>query len=451
MKKQYSEVPKIVVPPPGPKAKEILEADARWVTPSYSKQVPIVWERAEDCVVEDVDGNVYIDFTSGIIVTNVGHCHPKVVQAIQEQSAKLTSCYDAVHDKRRRLLEKLTALMPDNWRIIILSTGAETIEAAMKLARWYTSKHEILGFHGGFHGRTYGSMAAGGFAGTRRGFGPFPSGFLHAPYAYCYRCVFDKQYPQCDLHCVSYLDWLVSMESSGDLAAIVTEPYLGGGGYIIPPKGYPEAIRAFCDQHGMLLIYDEVQSSFGRTGKMFAYENFDLVPDIVCVGKGLTSSLPGSAMIARSEIMEALEPESMSSTHGGNPLTCAAALASIDVIEEENLCVNAQRMGEHIYDRFRHMMEKHFLIGDVRGLGLAIGVELVRDRKTKEPASQEAHEIVLRAFKKGLLLIPPKAVFDNVLRINPPLTISQELADKALDILEGTLSEVEEEIGVGIA
>jgi len=452
MATENTELPRIVVPPPGPKARRILEADARWITPSYSRQVPIVWDRAEDCAVFDVDGNAYIDFTSGIIVANVGHSHPRVVKAIQQQSARVMTCYDAVTNERRMLLEKLATLLPgDDWRMILLTTGSESVEAAIKLARLYTGRHEIIGFHGGFHGRTYGSMSVGGSTGTKRGFGPLAPGFLHAPYGYCYRCAFGKEYPSCDLHCVKYLDWLLMTESSGDVAAIVTEPYLGGGGYVVPPPGYAEAIRAFCDKHGLLLIYDEVQSSFGRTGKMFAFENFNLVPDILCVAKGFTSSVPASAMIARKTVMEALAQDSMSSTHGGNPLSCAAALASIEVLEEEKLCEKAQATGWYMLQAFREMQEAHPLIGDVRGLGMAIGVELVLDRKTKEPAPEPTHNIVLRVFEKGLLMIPPKAMFDNVLRINPPLTIRRDLVDKALKIIEETLSESEEELGLKAA
>jgi 4-aminobutyrate aminotransferase len=443
-----TDLPRLVVPPPGPKARAILEADARWVTPSYTQQVPIVWDRAEGCAVYDVDGNAYIDFTSGIIVANVGHSHPRVVKAIQEQSARVTTCYDAATNERRMLLEKLATLLPgDDWRIILLTTGSESVEAAIKLARLYTGKHEIIGFQGGFHGRTYGSMSAGGSMGVKRGFSPFAPGFLHAPYAYCYRCAFGKEYPSCDLHCVKYLDWLLATESSGDVAAVVSEPYQGAGGYVVPPQGYAEAIRAFCDEHDLLLIYDEVQSSFGRTGKMFAFEHFSLVPDILCVAKGFTSSVPASAMIARRSVMEALPPDSMSSTHGGNPLSCAAALASIEVLEEEKLCERAQGTGWYILQAFKEMQDVHPLIGDVRGLGMAIGVELVLDRTTKKPATEVAHDITRRVFEKGLLMIPPKAMFDNVLRINPPLTIDRDLVDKALKIIEEAMSEAEEGLG----
>jgi 4-aminobutyrate aminotransferase len=445
MATENTELPRIVVPPPGPNARRILEADARWITPSYSRQVPIVWDRAEDCAVYDVDGNAYIDFTSGIIVANVGHSHPRVVRAIQLQSARVTTCYDAVTNERRMLLEKLATLLPgDDWRMILLTTGSETVEAAIKLARLYTGKHEIIGFHGGFHGRTYGSMSVGGSTGTKRGFGPLAPGFLHAPYGYCYRCAFGKTFPSCELHCVKYLDWLLTTESSGDVAAVVTEPYLGGGGYVIPPPGYPEAVRAFCEKHGLLLIYDEVQSSFGRTGKMFAFENFNLVPDILCVAKGFTSSVPASAMIAQGR----MEDHRTDVKSRRNPLSCAAALASIEVLEEERLCERAQVTGWYILQAFKEMQDAHPLIGDVRGLGMAIGVELVLDRKTKEPAAEVTHNIVLRAFEKGILMIPPKAMFDNVLRINPPLTIGRDLVDKALKVIENALSEAEEELGL---
>jgi 4-aminobutyrate aminotransferase-like enzyme len=349
-----------------------------------------------------------------------------------------------VHVDRWRLLERLVDLLPgDDWRVVLLTTGSESVEAAIKAARNYTGRHEVISFHGAFHGRTYGSMSAGS-RGTKQGFGPLLTGFLQAPYAYCYRCVFEARYPQCDLLCVRYLDWLLSTQSSGDVSSVVMEPYLGGGGFVVPPPEFMSAVKGFCARHGILLIVDEVQSGFGRTGKHFAFEHSGVTPDIVCAAKGLSSGVPSSAMIGRRAIVEALEKESMSSSYGANPLSCATALATLEVIEHEGLCAKAADTGQYIMQALVDMAERHPLIGDVRGLGLAIGVELVRDRKTKEPADEEAREIVLGAFRKGLLMLPPKAIYNNVLRLNPPLTLSLELASKALAIIEEAITEVEQ-------
>lgn len=436
------DVPRILTALPGPRAQQALEAERRRGSSSYSSGLPIVWDHALDCTVTDLDGNRFIDLTAGIVVANVGHSHPKVVRAIQEQAARFLNCYDAVHEPRTALQRKLVELLPgDDWRVLLLTTGAEAIEAAIKVVRAHTGRHEILSFQGGFHGRTYGALSASGVAGPKRGFGPFLSGFLHAPYPYCYRCPIGQTEASCGLHNTTHLEELLSTESSGDVAAVLIEPYLGVGGCVFPPPGYLGALREFCDRHGFLLILDEIQSAFGRTGKMFAFEHERIVPDLVCVAKGMTSGVPTSAVLARSRLLENLPAGSITSTNAGNPLSCAACLATLEVIEEEALCQRAVEVGQFFVDGLKQLQERHACIGDVRGRGLAIGVEIVSDRESRTPDEREAADVVWRAFRRGLLLLPPVGMFRNVIRVTPPLTISHDFVTRSLAILDSVLAE----------
>ncbi|MFQ6098024.1 MAG: aspartate aminotransferase family protein, partial [Armatimonadota bacterium] len=307
------------------------------------------------------------------------------------------------------------------------------------MARRAHSGFEILSFHGAFHGRTYAAMSAGGMRGTKRGFGPLAPGFIHAPFCYCYRCVFDKSYPDCGIYCIDHLDWVVERESSDQLCAVITEPYQGGAGSIVPPSGYMERLQEWCRSRGLWLVFDEVQSSFGRTGAMFAFEHYDVQPDLVCLGKGLGSGVPCAAVVGRHEIMDALAPGEMSSTNGGNPLSCRAALAAIRIIQDEGLADNAARVGPEMLRRLDEMKARFEVVGDVRGQGLAIGVEVVADKASKDPAPAIAKRIIHEAFQRGLALIAPIGLYGNVIRIAPPLVITQEEAHVGLDILETAL------------
>ncbi|MFA4029428.1 MAG: hypothetical protein GDYSWBUE_000368 [Candidatus Fervidibacterota bacterium] len=438
------DVPRIVTELPGPKSRQYLELSRRYESRSLSEQVPVVWERAEGAIVEDVDGNRFIDFTSGVLVMNVGHCHPDHVAAIREQAGKLLNCYDFANVPRIMLAKKLVELTPPNLdRAFILTTGSEAIEAAIKVARRYTGRHEIISFHGAFHGRTYACMSVGGKMGVKRKFGPMLPGIHFAPFCYCYRCVFDKTYPQCNCHCLSYLDWLVETETTGDVAAVIVETYQGAAGSIIPPIEWMQRLEAWCRERDLLLIVDEVQASFGRTGKMFGFEHYGITPNLLCLGKGISCGVPCSALVGESRIMDILEPGSMSSTNGGNPLSCAAALASIEIIEREGLCENAALVGSKMLERLKKIEMEHEIVGEARGLGLAIAVEVVRDKVSKEPAPDLTKLIIRRAFEKGLLLIAPIGLFGNVIRIAPPLVITWEIAERGLDILEDAIAEVE--------
>jgi 4-aminobutyrate aminotransferase len=402
-----------------------------------SDQVPAVWKRAEGAVVEDVDGNIFIDFTSGVLVTNIGHSHPKHVATVQEQSAQLMNSYDFVNPWRTLLAKKLVELSAPNLnKAFILSTGAEAVEAAIKVARRFTDRYEIIAFHGAFHGRTYMAMSIGGKQNVKKNFGPMMPGILQAPFCYCYRCVFDKTYPDCDFTCLRYLDHLLETESTGSVAALITEPYQGSAGSIVPPGDYMQRLERWCRERDILLIFDEVQSSFGRTGKMFAYEHWDIQPNLLCLGKGLGSGVPISALVGESRILDCLEPGSMSSTNGGNPLCSRAALTAIEVIEEEKLPERAERLGKLMIDRLNEVKGKYECVGDVRGMGLAIGLEIVRDKKSKIPEPGLARCIIQEAFRRGLILIAPIGFYGNVIRIAPPLVISEDLVLKGLDIID---------------
>jgi len=430
-------IPDIKTELPGPNAKKYIEMSRRYEPHSMSDQVPAVWRRGEGAVVEDVDGNTFIDFTSGVLVTNVGHCHPKHVKAIQEQAAELMNAYDFVNPWRAQLAKKLVDITSPNLdKAFILSTGSEAVESAIKVARRYTGRYEIIAFHGAFHGRTYMAMSVGGKQGVKKHFGPMVPGVLHAPFCYCYRCAFEQTYPGCDYTCLRYLDRMLETESTGSVAALITETYQGGAGSIIPPGDYMQRLKKWCEEHDILFILDEVQSSFGRTGKMFCYEHWDIQPNLLTLGKGIGSGVPVSALVGESRLLDPLEPGSMSSTNGGNPLCSRAALAAIEIIEEERLCDKAAELGKLMLDRLNEMKARYEMIGDVRGMGLAVGVEIVKDKKSKTPDAEMTRRITQEAFKKGLILIAPIGFYGNVIRIAPPLVIPKDLMMKALDIIE---------------
>ncbi|RKY58097.1 MAG: hypothetical protein DRP95_06285 [Candidatus Latescibacterota bacterium] len=430
---------------PGPKAKQYLEAARRYEPRSMSDQVPIVWHRAWRCYVEDVDGNVFLDFSSGVLVANVGHSHPELVAEIRDQADKVINCYDFVNEYRPLLAQKLVEITPPNLdKAFILTTGAETTEAAVKLARKYTGRKEVVSFYGAFHGRTYGAMSLGGkrSGAATKGFGPFVPGFVQAPFPYCYRCPFGKEYPSCDLQCFKFFRYFVECATEEDIAAVITETYQGGAGSIIPPKEWMQELEAWCRGNDVLLILDEVQASFGRTGKLFGFENFGVTPNLLCLGKGISSTLPVSALVGESRIMDVLSPGTLSSTHGGNALGARVALKNIEVILRDGLAENAARVGEYMVGRFSEMKERFAPLGDVRFMGLAGALEIVRDKATKEPASDLAKEIVRRAYQKGLLMMAPIGHYGNVLRISPPLVISEEEAEAGCAILYEVFREI---------
>jgi 4-aminobutyrate aminotransferase len=427
---------------PGPKSRELLDRSSLHEPPCMADQLPLVWDHAEDVWVYDVDGNRYLDFTSGVLVTNVGHSHPRHVEAIRQQSGRLMNCYSFPTQERIELSERLAELLPANLdKIFLLTTGSEATEAAIRIAKRYSGKHEILAFSGAFHGRTYGSMSVAGAMSTRKKFGPPVPGGIVAPYAYCYRCAYDKTFPDCGFSCVKALDRVVESASSGDLGAVITEPYQGAAGFINPPEGWLKELERWTQDRGLLLIVDEVQSSFGRTGKMFAIEWEKVKANLLCIGKGIGSGMPTSALAGESDIFRCMEPGEMSSTTGGNPLASAAALAVIEIMQQERLPDRARDAGAYLLTRLNELKVKYECVGDVRGVGLALGMEIVENKSTKIPWAALSREIILGAAEYGLMM--GKVGFHgNVVRIAPPLTIRQQECDLAIAVLDRVLSEV---------
>ncbi|MBI3979666.1 MAG: acetyl ornithine aminotransferase family protein [Chloroflexi bacterium] len=435
--------PHICTPLPGPRAAELVERDRRALSPSYTRSYPLVVDHAEGVWITDVDGNVFLDFTAGIAVDSTGHCHPRVVQAIQQQAARLIhmSGTDFYYPPEIDLAERLAALSPTGApsRVFFGNSGTEAVEAAMKLARWATGRQNFVAFLGAFHGRTLGSLSlTGSKVRQRDGFFPLVPGVVHVPYAYPYRCAFGREGDGCAGACLHYLEHTVfqTILPPESVAAIVVEPVQGEGGYVVPPPSFLPGLRELADRHGILLIADEVQTGVGRTGKLFAVEHWNVRPDIVALAKGIASGMPLGATIARADLM-AWPPGSHGNTFGGNPVSCAAALATLDLIEG-GLMRNAAEVGSFMIERLREMQKRHSLIGDVRGLGLMIGVELVQDRETREPAAEAANRVVQRAFERGLLLLTAGR---SVVRFSPPLVLTHEEAEVGLAIFEEALSD----------
>jgi 4-aminobutyrate aminotransferase len=429
---------------PGPKAKAIIERDARAVSTSYTRDYPFVMARGEGAFAEDVDGNVFLDCTAGIAVASTGHSHPAVVAAIVDQAHKFLhmSGTDFYYEPQVQLGEELSAIapMPGPHRSFFANSGTEANEAALKLARYHTKRQNIIAFLGAFHGRTMGSLALTASKLTqRRGFGPFAPGVLHAPYANCYRCPVGNSPDTCAAECLRFIEeqLLVHLVSPDEVAAIIVEPIQGEGGYVVPPNVFHERLRELTAKHGMLLIVDEVQSGMGRTGKMFAIEHTGVQPDVVTMAKGIASGLPLGVATARSEIMS-WPPGTHASTFGGNPVACAASLATLKLLRE-GLVKNAEVVGAHMMAGARALMDKHPLVGDVRGRGLMIGLELVRDRQTKERATRERDVVVHECFARGLLVL---GAGQNAIRLSPSLVLTTEQADTAIGILDQALTSV---------
>lgn len=444
------DAPDIKTPLPGPLARAIIERDAATVSPSYTRAYPLVIARGEGAVVEDVDGNRFLDCAAGIAVTATGHSHPEVVRAIVEQSQRFLhmSGTDFYYEPQVKLAEELAALVPIDGavRSFFANSGTEAIEAAIKLARYHTRRPYLIGFIGSFHGRTMGSLAlTASKAIQRRGFGPMMPGVYHAPYADCYRCPVRLTPESCAAECLDFIEdqILLHLVSPDEVAGIVVEPIQGEGGYLVPPEQFHQRLRELARRHDILLIVDEVQSGMGRTGKMFAIEHFGVQPDIVTIAKGIASGLPLGVASARADVM-AWPAGAHASTFGGNPVACAASLATLTLLRDE-LVANAATVGEHLLTGLRDLKGRHPLIGDVRGKGLMAGVELVRDRQTKERATTEREAVVLACFARGLLVL---GAGPNAVRFCPPLILTKAQADTALRIFDEALAEVAKTLDV---
>ena len=435
------DMPQVTGPLPGPRARQIIARDQKVLSPSYTRPYPLVASRGEGAMVEDVDGNRFLDFNAGIAVVATGHCHPKVVEAIQQQAARLIhmSGTDFYYENMVTLAEKLAALAPGGGerRVYFGNSGTEAIEAAIKMARYSTGRDKFIAFLGAFHGRTMGSLSlTASKAVQRRGFAPLLPGVTHIPYAYCYRCAYGKTPDSCAVECAKVIeDQLVkTILPADEVAAIVLEPVQGEGGYIVPPQKFFDELARIAKRFGMLLIFDEVQSGMGRTGKMWAADHFNASPDILAVAKGIASGMPLSATIARAEVMS-WPPGAHASTFGGNPVACAAGLVTVELLEKE-LIANAARVGGYIMDRLRDWPERFPIVGDVRGLGLMIGIELVRNQRTRERAPAARNRVLELAFERGLLVL---GAGENSIRLCPPLVITRDQAAFAVDVLEECL------------
>jgi 4-aminobutyrate aminotransferase len=442
-----NKLPKIKTPLPGPEAQKILALDKQYISPSYTRDYPLVAKRGEGALVEDADGNTFLDFSAGIAVVSTGHCHPDVVRAIQKQSEILIhmSGTDFYYPILARLAEKMAVITPGNFpkKVYFGNSGTEAVEAAMKLARFHTKRHRFIAFYGCFHGRTFGSLSlTSSKAVQRNGFGPLLPGVSHVPYPNPYRCPAGNGSSQCmcGCECTDFIEKQLFKTTvpPQEVAAIVVEPIQGEGGYVVPPPNFLDRLRQLADRHGILLIFDEVQCGMGRTGKMWASEHSGVVPDILVTAKGIASGMPLGVMVARADVMD-WPQGAHASTFGGNPIACAAALETIRLLEEKYIA-NAARMGEYIFGRLADWKEKHSIVGDIRGKGLMVGIEMVKSQETKEPNAAARNKIVEAAFKKGLLVL---GCGENTLRLMPPLVIDREQADFALDVLDRCVTEAE--------
>jgi 4-aminobutyrate aminotransferase len=433
--------PRIKTALPGPNAKRVLAGDDKYISPSYTRSYPLVAKSGRGIVVTDVDGNEFFDFSAGIAVTSTGHCHPDVVAAIQKQAGELIhmSGTDFYYESMITLAERLSKIapMPGPHKVYYGNSGAEAIEAALKLARYHTKRQNVIAFFGAFHGRTMGALSlTGSKPQQKRRFGTGVPGVTHVRYPDVYRgCEGGAQDAEAfALGCARFIEdkLFKTTLAPEEVAAIFVEPVQGEGGYVIAPTVFMQELRRICDKHGILLVADEVQSGAGRTGKWWAIEHTGVQPDIVCMAKGIASGMPLGITMSRADIMDWV-PGSHASTFGGNPVCIAAALATLDVIENEGLLRNSTEVGNHMLKRMADWPRKHKLVGDVRGRGLMVGVEIVKDQKTKEYASEQRDRIIELAFERGVLLL---GCGPSTIRIAPPLVVSKDEADVAVDVLD---------------
>jgi len=438
-------LPKIKTTLPGPNAKRIIADDDRLISPSYTRSYPLVVKRGRGAIIEDVDGNEFLDFSAGIAVTSTGHCHPEVVAAIQRQAGELIhmSGTDFYYESMTRLAERLSRVAPmaGPHKFYFGNSGTEAVECALKLARYHTKRQAVIAFYGAFHGRTLGSLSlTASKPQQRRRFAPLVPGVTHVPYPYTYRFGEGKTDREYGIACAKFIEERLFKTTvpPEDVAAIFVEPIQGEGGYVVAPPEFLRELRRICDENGILLVADEVQSGAGRTGKWWSIEHAGVEPDIVCIAKGIASGMPLGITVSKAAVMDWV-PGSHASTFGGNPVAIAAALATMDVIEREGMR-NAASGGEKLKQRMSTWVQTHSMVGDVRGRGLMLAVEIVKDQTTKAPAAKERDQIVQLAFESGLLLL---GCGETSIRLSPALIVSQEQGDYALDVLESAISEME--------
>ncbi|HXY11242.1 MAG TPA: 4-aminobutyrate--2-oxoglutarate transaminase [Terriglobales bacterium] len=439
----------VKTPIPGPKSKALAERRAAAVPRGLSHATPIYVAKAEDAWLEDVDGNRYLDFAGGIGCLNVGHRQEPVLSAVEEQLARfLHTCVQVTpYEGYIRLAERMNQVTPGKFskKTLLVNSGAEAIENAVKIARAHTRRGGIIAFEDAFHGRTLMTLALTSKTHPyKAGFAPFPSDVHRIPYAYCYRCSYSLQYPECNLYCARHLeDTFKRVVASEDVAAVIAEPVLGEGGFVVPPPDYFRVLTDICRKHGVLFIADEVQSGFGRTGRLFASEHYGLEPDILVSAKSLGGGLPLAAITGRADIMDAPGPGGLGGTFAGNPLSCAAALAVLDLFERQDLLERANQIGRHFQKRAKEWQKRWPIIGEVRGLGGMQAIELVKSPESREPAADETKEVSRYCYEHGLVTITAGS-YSNVIRVLVPLVITGAQMDEALDVLEAALEAVGE-------
>lgn len=443
------DVPRLVIPPPGPASKAIIEKDREFVSHAYDRLFQFTMKRSSGAAIMDADGNAYLDFSAGISVMNAGWSNPRVVEAIREQAGDLVHSLanDAYFDKEAEFAELLAKISPGGalTNTFFGNSGAEGVEAAIKLSRYYSKSGEHIAFMGAYHGRIGNALALASRVKYKFGHGPYTPGVHFAPYPYCYRCWFKQEYPSCGMACMDYLEngILEYGGPSGAVASIFVEPLQGEGGYIVPPPEFMPRLRRLCDQKKILLVADEIQSGLGRTGELWECDSTSTIPDILITGKALGGGIPLGGIIARKEIMGVWRPGSHSSTFGGNGISMAAGLAHVREIIEQDLPTRAKILGAHALKRLNEMKDKYEIIGDVRGKGLMIGVEMVKSKSTKEPML--VPRMQGQVWRKGLMMITA-GMYGNVFRIAPPIIISDEQLDLGLDIFESTVQETQKEL-----
>ncbi len=440
-----NQVPHIKVTPPGPKSRELHARCAKYFK-GLSEQVklfPVVFDHGKGCELVDADGNRYIDFSSGIYVTTLGHCHPKVTEAVQKMAARMMNCHDFTTEIKTRLVEKLAEILPGDLNgFQFYDSGTTAVEAGQRVLRAATGKHEMISCFYDYHGKTYGGVSLGHIRSFV--YGPCRApGMYMVPRPNTYRPLFAKPDGSADTDkYIEFFEDFINKATVNNVAGFVLEPIQGWGGSVMPPDDFFPKLRKFCDKKGILLMIDEVLTSFGRTGKWLCMEHWDVVPDIVTIGKGFGNGFPVTCVAVREKYKESFESISASSSYGGNPMACAAALACIEAIEEENLLARAVHLGELALKRMEKMKAAHAIVGDVRAKGCLMGIELVKDKKTKEPFNQAGKLVYQKAFTKGLAWIPA----GHILRMSPPIVMEDEVLLKGLDIIDEAIGETEKEL-----
>lgn len=438
-------IPNIIVEPPGPRSRKWHERAVKHMR-GYSgqvKQFPVVWEEGQGNILTDVDGNKYIDFSAGIYCTSTGHCHPKVVEKTCEYVKKLMNCHDFTTPIKTLFIEKLASVLPGTISgIQLFGGGSEAVEAALRAVRVIKGgKYELFSFWGDWHGKTMASMSLSSLGNTA--FGPRAAGCHLSPTPNCFRCPFNLSFPGCDLTCMDVLEGTIDAEGTGMQAAIVMEPIQGYSGSVVYRDEIFPRILDICKRKEMLLVIDEILAGMGRTGKMFCVDHYDIVPDIIVLGKGVAGGFPISAFAVKEEYSWALDKSSASTTYGGNPMACAAGLATLEVIEQENILENVNRVGKFIMERLIKLKGSHKIIGDVRGKGLLLAIDLVKEKDTNKAFVEAGKMVYEEAFKRGLAWIPAA----NILRLAPPLIMTEGLAEKALDIIDEAITVTERHFG----